>query len=139
MERSDHRTKVYTALKEALKSDKARTTITKISEIGLVEMTRKRTREDLRRLLTNTCPYCEGKGYLKSPETISYEIFREICREMVNIRGKQVEVLCHPSVASVLYDEERAQVEALEQRFGKRIVIKSVSEYHLEQFDVSEK
>ena len=139
MERVSDRNKVYNALKEALKGDRARTTITKISELGLVEMTRKRTREDLRRQLTNTCPYCEGKGYLKSPTTICYEVFREICREVPEIKGKQAVVYCHPSVASVLYDEERAQLEQLESRFAKRIQVKSVSDYHLEQFDVMER
>jgi ribonuclease G len=139
MERAEHRSKVYNALKEALKEDKARTTITKISEIGLVEMTRKRTREDLRRQLTNTCPYCEGKGYLKSPTTVCYEIFRDLCREAPGIKAKQLEVYCNPAVASMLYDEERAQLEHLEERFGKRIHIKGIAEYHLEQFDVIEK
>ncbi len=139
MEIMANRTKVYNALKETLKGDRARTTITKISELGLVEMTRKRTREDLRRQLSNTCQYCEGKGYLKSPTTISYEIFREICREAAALKGKQIVVLCHPSVSSLLYDEERQQIEELEARFGKRIQIKSVADYHLEQFDVVEK
>ncbi len=139
MERLNDRSKVYNALKEALRSDKARTTITKISELGLVEMTRKRTREDLRRQLTNTCPYCEGKGHLKSPTTLCYEIFRDICREAPDMKGGQIEVYCHPSVADVLYDEERAWLEQLEARFGKRIQVKSVSDYHLEQFDVTEK
>lgn len=139
MERSADRTKVYNALKEALKSDRARTTISKISELGLVEMTRKRTREDLRSQLTNTCPYCEGKGCLKSPTTICYEIFREICREAPEIRGRQIIVCCHPSVADSLYDEERAWIEDLEERYGKRIQIKSIADYHVEQFDVVEK
>ncbi|MBT3181387.1 MAG: Rne/Rng family ribonuclease [Deltaproteobacteria bacterium] len=139
MERADHRNKVYNTLKEALKDDKARTTITKISELGLVEMTRKRTREDLRHQLTNTCPYCEGKGYLKSPATICYEVFREISREIPEVKGDQLVVYCHPSVAGVLYDEERAQLEFLEARFNKRIHIKSITDYHLEQFDVMEK
>lgn len=139
MERATDRTKVYNSLKEALKGDRARTTITKISELGLVEMTRKRTREDLRRQLTNTCHYCEGKGYLKSPTTLCYEIFREVCREITEIKGKQLMVLCHPSVAGVLYDEERAWLEELEAKFGKRINVKGVSDFHLEQFDVVEK
>jgi ribonuclease G len=139
MERVSDRTKVYNALKEALKSDKARTTISKISDLGLVEMTRKRTREDLRMQLTNTCPYCEGKGHLKSPTTLCYEIFREICREAPDLKGKQIVVYCHPSVASMLYDEERAWLELLEERFTRRIHVKSVSDYHLEQFDVMEK
>ncbi len=139
MERPSDRNKVYNTLKEALKSDRARTTISKISELGLVEMTRKRTREDLRSQLTETCPYCEGKGCLKSPTTICYEIFREIYREAPEARAKQIIVCCHPSVADVLYDEERAWLEELEGRFGKRIQIKAVPDYHVEQFDVMEK
>jgi ribonuclease G len=139
MERASDRTKVYNTLKEALKSDRARTTISKISDLGLVEMTRKRTREDLRSQLTNTCQYCEGKGCLKSPETICYEIFREICREAPDVKGKQLMVCCHPSVADVLYDEERAWLEELEGRFSKRIHIKAIPDYHVEQFDVMEK
>jgi len=139
MERADHRAKVYNTLKDALKDDKARTTITKISELGLVEMTRKRTREDLRHQLTNTCPYCEGKGYLKSPTTICYEIFREIRRELPDLKGGEVMVYCHPSVAGILYDEERAQLEFLEKRFKQHIHIKSIPDYHLEQFDIMEK
>jgi len=139
MERPMNRTKVYSALKEALKSDRARTTITKISELGLVEMTRKRTREDLRRQLTNPCLYCEGKGYLKSSVTVAYEIFREIQRESRDMSEKQIVVTCHQAVANVLYDEERSALEELEQRLGKRILVKSISEYHLEQFDVSGK
>jgi len=138
MERPANRQKVFAALKEALKADRARTTITKISELGLVEMTRERTREDLRHQLTNACQYCEGKGYLKSPVTVCYEIFREIQREAPVMKGKQFFVSCHSSVAGVLYDEERAQIEELEKRFKKRIIIKSAPEYHLEQFDVAE-
>jgi len=139
MERVANRDKVYKSLKDSLKGDKARTSITKISEIGLVEMTRKRTREDLRRQLTNTCPYCEGKGYLKSPVTICYEIFREINREATSYKKGQILICCNPSVAGMLYDEERSQLEFLEEKFGRRIQIKSLNDYHLEQFDVLEK
>ncbi len=139
MERAEHRTKVYNALKEALKADRARTTITKISEFGLVEMTRKRTREDLRRQLTNPCHYCEGRGYLKSPVTVCYEIFRDILREVRSLPERQIIVSCHPTVANFLYDEERLFLEELEKHIGRRISIKSLADYHLEQFDVGGK
>ncbi|MBI5299332.1 MAG: Rne/Rng family ribonuclease [Deltaproteobacteria bacterium] len=138
MERHADKTKVFNSLKESLKADRARTTITKISDLGLVEMTRKRTREDLRRQLTDPCPYCEGKGYLKSATTVCYEIFREIQREMEGLKGKQIVVYVHPNVANMLYDEERKWLEALEERYKKRISVKTVSDYHLEQFDVAE-
>ncbi len=139
MENTSNRGKVYNALKEALKADRARTTITKISELGLVEMTRKRTREDLRRELTDPCPYCEGKGYLKSPTTVCYEIFRDVLREADSIKGGQVYVYAHPTVVSMLYDEERPSVEELESRTKKRLIIKGLTEYHLEQYEVSGK
>jgi len=139
MERHANRTKVYNALKEALKNDRARTTITKISELGLVEMTRKRTREDLRRQLTEPCLYCEGKGYLKSATTVAYEIFREIKRESSDISEKQIVVTCHQAIANVLYDEERKGLEEIEKTIKKRILVKSIGEYHPEQFDVTGK
>lgn len=139
MERPANREKVYNALTAALKGDRARTKITKISALGLVEMTRKRTREDVRRILADPCPYCEGKGYLKSPTTICYEIFREIRREASDIKGKQMVLYAHPSVANTLYDEERRSLEELEEKYGKRVIVKAVPDYHLEQFDIIEK
>lgn len=138
MERHSDKQKVFNSLKEALKSDRARSTITKISDLGLVEMTRKRTREDLRRQLTDPCTYCEGKGYLKSTLTVCYEVFREVGREAQHIKGNQITVYVHPQVANILYDEERKWLETLEARFKKRITVKAVPEYHLEQFDVAE-
>lgn len=137
MERRSDQQKVFNALKEALKGDRARTTITKISDLGLVEMTRKRTREDLRRQLTDPCTYCEGKGYLKSATTVCYEVFRDLRREAPQIKEKQITVYVHPQVAGILYDEERKWLEDMEKRFKKRISVKAVQEYHLEQFDIS--
>jgi ribonuclease G len=139
MQRIVNREKVYNALQEVLKNDRARTKITKISSIGLVEMTRKRTREDIRNILADPCPYCEGKGYLKSPNTICYEVFREIRREMPDIKEKHIVVYAHPTVVNTLYDEERRSLENLEAKYKKRVTIKAVPDYHLEQFDIVEK
>ncbi len=139
MNKHQNRAKVFNSLKEALKADRTRTTITKISELGLVEMTRKRTRDDLRNMLTDPCPYCEGKGYLKSPTTICYDIFREIMREAAKGKNKQITVYANPNVASVFYNEERKFVEDLERLIKKTIVIKELPEYHLEQFELSDK
>jgi ribonuclease G len=113
-----------------------RTTITKISELGLVEMTRKRARDDLRNMLTDPCPYCEGKGYLKSPTTICYDIFREIMREAVKSKAKELLVHANPTVVNVIYNEERRFLEDLEKTLKKTIVIKELSDYHLEQFEI---
>lgn len=139
MERMNDRTKVYNALKEQLKSDRAKTNITKISELGLVEMTRKRTREEIQRVLTDPCPYCEGKGYLKSPQTIIYEIFREIAREARHFKGRNIHVAAHPTVTGLMMDEERSFMEILEKSLKRRIMIKAHPDYHLEQYEVVEK
>jgi ribonuclease G len=139
MERMNDRSKVYNALKEQLKSDRAKTNITKISELGLVEMTRKRTREEIQRVLTDPCPYCEGKGYLKSPQTLIYEIFREVAREARHFKGRTVHVFAHPTVTSIMVDEERNFMEMLEKSLKRRIMIKAQPDYHLEQYEVVEK
>lgn len=139
MDKSANRSKVFSALKDALKSDRARTTITKISELGLVEMTRKRTRDDLRNMLADPCPYCEGKGTLKSPTTICYDIFREIMREAKRIKDKEIVVCVNPTVASVIYNEERKFLEELEKTLKKTITVKETAEFHLERFEVSDK
>ncbi|OGQ48231.1 MAG: ribonuclease G [Deltaproteobacteria bacterium RIFCSPLOWO2_02_FULL_47_10] len=139
MEKHANKAKVFNSLREALKPDRARTTITKISELGLVEMTRKRTRDDLRNMLTDPCPYCEGKGYLKSPTTVCYEIFREIMREAVKTKSKQVVVRANPAIANILYNEERKFMEDLEKMLKKSIIIKELQEYHQEQFELSDK
>jgi ribonuclease G len=136
MEKEAHREKVHLALEEALRHDRAKTNILKISELGLVEMTRKRVRENLARTLCEPCPYCEGKGYVKSRVTMVYEIFRQLRREIGNLEGKQVTLLVHPDIASLICDEERCEIDDLETRFGKQIAITARFDYHQEQFDI---
>jgi ribonuclease G len=137
MEKEVNREKVFTALEEALKGDKSKTNILKISELGLVEMTRKRVRESLGRMLCEPCPYCEGRGYVKSKLTICHELFRELRREMLDIRGSKVMLTVHPQVADLLYDEERKGLEELEKRFKKNITIRAKPGFHQEQFEIS--
>ncbi len=136
MEKEAHREKVFVALEEALKGDRAKTNILKISELGLVEMTRKRVRENLTRTLCVPCPYCEGKGYVKSRTTMVYEIFRELRREIRNLSGSQVTLLVHPSIASLICDEERWEIDDLEQAYGKQIAITARFDFHQEQFEI---
>src|SRR5262249_7391062 len=121
MERRSNREKVYAALQEALRNDRAKTTITKISEIGLIEMTRKRSRESLKGVLCTTCPYCDGKGYVKSAMTVVFEIFRHIKREGSFYPEKRLTLNVHPSVFNLLLDEERAGLEGLEKKIGKKV------------------
>lgn len=136
MLKEKNRKKVYNALQEALSGDKARTNILQISELGLVEMSRKRTREDLQRALCEPCSYCEGRGYLKSPTTICYEIFREIRRTAASSTSSKIMVTVNPAVANLLYDEERQGIDELESRYKKKISIKSDPNLHLEQYDI---
>lgn len=136
MEKEAHRDKVHSALEEALKGDRAKSNILKISELGLVEMTRKRVRENLTRTLCEPCPYCEGKGYVKSRATMVYEIFRQLRRDISSLEGHQVTLLVHPDIASLICDEERCEIDDLETHFNKQIAITARFDYHLEQFDV---
>src|SRR5579884_1284576 len=136
MEKEKNREKVFNALHDAMSGDKARTHILKISELGLVEMSRERTREDILRILCEPCPYCEGRGYTKSPTTICYEIFREIRRIGSSPRDKKIIIGVHPTVANLLYDEERQGVEELEREYHKKIIIKADSNLHIEQYDI---
>jgi ribonuclease G len=136
MEKELHREKVHSALEEALKNDKAKTNILKISELGLVEMTRKRVRESIGRTLCEPCPYCEGKGYVKSRTTVAYEIFRELRREIRDLPGYRLTLLVHPDLAALLYDEERQGIEEIERRFEKQIAITARPGFHVEQFEI---
>jgi len=136
MEKELHREKVHSSLEETLKNDKAKTNILKISELGLVEMTRKRVRESIGRTLCEPCPYCEGKGYVKSRTTVAYEIFRELRREIRDLPGYRLTLLVHPDIASLLYDEERQGIEEIERRFEKQIAITARTGFHIEQFEI---
>ncbi len=138
MEKRGNRNAVYNALIEALKADRAKTTITKISDLGLIEMTRKRSRESLTRLLCEDCFYCEGRGYVKSPLTVVYDIFREIRREAGYFGDKRVVLNTHPKVFALLLNGERQELEVLEKRIGKRIEVQSKDNYHVEQFDLQQ-
>jgi ribonuclease G len=136
MERASNREKVYRALEHALMGDKARTSINRISELGLVEMTRKRTRESLGRTLHEPCFYCDGTGHLQSRTTVAYEIFRQIRRERTSLSGFKVIVNAHPSVIEIMQTEERDTLKEAERRYQRQIMLVPRKEYHLEQFDL---
>ena len=136
MEREGGRERVYQTLGEALKKDRAKANILRISELGLVEMTRKRTRENMSRILCEHCPYCEGRGIIKSKTTLCFEIFREIRREAMNVPSNTIIVSLHPEVADFLYDEERYAIEELEGKLKKKITIKVRSNFHQEEYEI---
>lgn len=137
MERSSNRDKVYKALVKELKNDKARTSAVRISEFGLVEMTRKRTHESLGRLLYEPCFYCDGTGSLKSKTTVCHDIFRQIRREKDNLPGYKITVTAHPAVCDALEREEKDALEEAAKRLMRRIELRPRSDYHLEQFDLT--
>jgi ribonuclease G len=137
MEKLSNREKVRKTLDEILQKDKAKTTLNRISELGLIEMTRKRTRESLGRLLHEPCFYCDGTGHLQSKETIAYDILREIRRKRQDLPGYSILVNCHPAVADLLTGTERNALQDAESRYMRRIQINARTEYHLEQFDLS--
>jgi ribonuclease G len=123
-------------LQDALGRDKAKTNVLKISELGLVEMTRKRVRESVTRMMNEPCGYCDGKGHLKSKITIAYEIFREIRREAIHFPEPVLVVNCHTEVARILQGAERDELRYLMDRFNKTIQVKPQQNYHQEQFDI---
>jgi ribonuclease G len=139
MEKEANRKKVYEALKETLKKDKARTNILKISELGLVEMTRQRTRESLENQLLRPCPHCEGRGRIKSAATVAYDVLREIKRQQGQMEnGKNIVVRLHPDIANFLYDEKSHSLENLEREINHRIIIKASQDLHHEKYEIAE-
>ena len=136
MEKDRNKEKVMKALHEAISKDKARINVLKISELGLVQISRERTRESLTKILCEPCAYCDGRGYTKSPTTVSHEIFREIRRVGASPRDKKILIGVHPTVAARLYDEGKQEVEALEKALRKKIIIKADSNLHIEQYDI---
>jgi ribonuclease G len=136
MDKPQNRDKVFKALQEALGRDKAKTNVLKISELGLVEMTRKRVRESVTRMMNEPCSYCDGKGHIKSKSTVAYEIFREIRREAAHFSEPVLVVNCHPEVGRVLQGPEREELRYLMDRFNKTIQVKPQQGYHQEQFDI---
>ena len=139
MDKPENRERVFTSLKEALKSDKAKTHILKMSELGLIEMTRKRTRENLSRLISEPCSYCEGRGSLKSKTTICYEIFRDLEREpsMTSANDERIYVRVNPEIESVLKEDEQQSIMELEKRIARRIIIIAQENLHIEQYEIT--
>ena len=137
MEKASNREKVRRTLDELLHKDKAKTTLNRISELGLIEMTRKRTRESLGRLLHEPCFYCDGTGQLQSKETIAYEILREIRRKRATLTGYTVQISAHPAVVDLLSGPEKAALQEIENKYQRKINVVARKDYHLEQFDIS--
>ena len=136
MEEADHRENVLHVLEQSLARDHARHQITPLSPLGLVEMTRKRNRESLEHQLCAPCPSCDGRGYVKTAETVCYEIFREIIRQHRQFDVQELLVLARPEVIERMLDEESTSLAELEEQTGSPIKLQSESMYSPDQFDV---
>jgi ribonuclease G len=131
-----HRELMMVALRQALALDRAQTQVVHVSSLGLVEMTRKRTRESLEHLLCDPCPTCEGRGFLKSVETVCHEVYREVLRQSRAFDVGQVVVLAHPEVIERLLDEEAEVLAAMEQQIKVPLRLQAEALYARDQFDV---
>ena len=132
----EHKRQVLRALEKGLEKDHARTAICEVSSLGLVEMTRKRTRESLEHVLCGACPTCEGRGTIKTAETICYEIFREILREARQFDAKELLVLAGQDVVDLLVDEEANSLAELGDFIGIPIRFQVEALFTQEQYDV---
>jgi ribonuclease G len=138
MDKKSNQEKVFNALNEALLRDKSKTHVLPMSEMGLIQMTRKRTREPLTRIMCEPCYYCDGEGYIISKQSICYSIYREILRESQDMEGVRLTLRANPQIAELLHGEENHLIVALEKAIGKQIVIYPDTTYHLEEFDIFE-
>ena len=136
MKDPDHQRQVLRTLEKMMERDHAKTSITGVSELGLVEMTRKRTRESLGQIMCEPCTTCQGRGTLKSAETVCYEIFREILREARAYNNEKFLVLASQTVIERLLDEESSNVADLEEFISCTIQFQVESVYSQEQYDI---
>jgi ribonuclease G len=136
MKSDEHKKQVLQALERNLEKDRAKTKITEVSVLGLVEMTRKRTRESLQHILCEPCSACDGRGVLKTAESMCLEIFREIIREVRLYKVKTLLVLASNEVVEMLLDEEADMLAELEIFLGVQIKFRAEAEYNQEQYDV---
>lgn len=137
METAAHREKVYRALQDALRTDKARTNILKISELGLVEMTRKRTRENLLQTLCEPCDYCEGRGFVLSSSSVAFKVLREVRNDLPRFGSRRIAISVNPHVAEQLLRDGNAALVKLGEDLGREIEIRARPGIHQEQFEVT--
>ncbi len=136
MQDESHRQQVLDTLQRCLEKDPVKTKISGITDLGLVEMTRKRSTECLQKLLCEPCPECHGRGYVKTLESLAFELLREISRAVRQFKTGNVLVLANPELIDLIVDEQREGLRELEENLGKRIRFQPEESYQREQFDV---
>ncbi|MBF0200814.1 MAG: Rne/Rng family ribonuclease [Desulfamplus sp.] len=138
MKKNHHKDKVMSQLTEVLKKDKSQTNVLPLSDLGLIQMTRKRVRKNLTRTLCEPCFYCGGDGMLLSGKSICHKIYRELINEATDIMGNRFTVKVHPLIAQLFHGEEKQLIESLEKRFGTPIAIYPEPHYHMEEYHIFE-
>jgi ribonuclease G len=136
MDKKEHRQQVFQALKRALGEDKSRTNVLEISELGVVEMTRKRVRQGLHSLLMTRCPTCKGTGGVKSPAAITAEVYRKIQAAAADIGGQEVLIRVNPEMASHFEAEEAEGLELLQRRIQRKVTVQAVQNLHKDEYEI---
>jgi len=136
MTRADHQEQVVSELRKQLARDRTKITISGFTQLGLIEMTRKRTRESLAHMLCQPCPTCGGRGQVKTPRSVCYDILREILREARQFNPKEFRVIACPSVIEMLLDEESPHLAGLSDFIGKPISLQAEATVNPEQYDI---
>jgi len=136
MEMETNREKIFDALKAEMEKDRSKTNIQKISEIGLIEMTRQRRRKSLSGTICEACPYCSGRGTVKSRASVCYEIFRELEREAACSTSGTLCVLAHPEVAQLLLEDENTSLKGLEKKLGRKVLVETDNSFDREMFEI---
>jgi ribonuclease G len=131
-----HRRELLKRLQECLKADRTKTTLSEISELGMIEMTRKRVKHNLMKALSQPCPYCEGSGMVRSVTTMTFDALRRL--QGLFCKSKETEFIlqAHPDVARRLRTENKDLLDAIVQRFNRTISVESVSDFHIHDIKV---
>jgi len=136
MHMSDHQTAVLAELRKSLAIDRMKTMVHPFSNLGLVEMTRKRTRESIAHQLCESCPICDGKGEIKTAQTVCYEILREIVREHRQFNPKEFRIVASPDVIDLFLEEQSQYLAELSEFIGKPIRLRSEVSFSQEHYDI---
>ncbi len=136
MDTEEHKNAVLNEFRKALARDRTRMTVNGFTQLGLVEMTRKRTRESLAHVLCEACPVCEGRGQLKTAQTVCYQVLRELLREARQFSAREFRILASQQVIDMFLDEESQALAMLSDFIGKPVSLQVESVYNQEQFDI---
>lgn len=136
MDREEHRQQVFRALKKALAQDKSRTKVLEISQLGLVEMTRKRVRQDLHKLLSQACPVCRGTGAVRSEAAIAAELFRKIQAAARDVGGQEILLQVHPEMAAYLEEQEPEGLELLQRKIQRKVTLQPAQGLHKDEYEI---